>query len=864
MTNVADGGLKADLTRAFEDGLPSQLSGLHLYSNTNRPLVPADPRFSSLEEYYNLYKQSGENLNVTVPGRYRPVINNRPNLDPPDGMVVAPVVTNVSVVFSLMSQMAHANWANTVPGAGGSDFNRMVYLIYTPIITVYNPYSRPLSFSDLKVTFRNLPIGIRFLRNNQPLTNDLVALNAMRVYGGPDFNDEFTITTGTAPGRRGAVTLAPGEARVFGINQPPSAGFSELFNWTTTSKTHSNANHAVGSGWDYRSGFILDWLLPTHATRTQTALNLGVVGAKLTDEINVEVGPIAPTNAGGRFSIEFEAMVGRRAAPLGIYDYNYRDLATLDRVLRDPSTAGGRRSPFPFRMERNVPVSSITIPQGAAHSQWGSTPRQFAIFSLTARTANDSLYPGKPGITSSFVHNVLDMDVTRNHPALLPMEMQLRPITGSGANVAGSIDADLADRAFYFSGTSRGTGAISYVSLDIPRNPLVNLADLRHANLTNSGYLPLTQMTIGESLASPYVSAGRAVETSSSFGYAVPDHAWLANRNLWDGFFFSGIRNTADAALLFEETGVPLNPRLAPMPPAGTTAEQAATSATTGDAWQSVASLVALRGGFNVNSTSVEAWKAMLSSLRGAEVPVHGPVEVNVPPTNARQQVVTATNAAFPRQSRPIAESVDASNSNDNTRRWAGFRELDDAEIDRLAREIVREVRDRGPFLSMAEFVNRRIGSGAFANAGALEAAIRRSGINNNILPAGSRQLTSEQAATFGFANPQAAEGSVEEGAAGLLSQGDLLSAIGAQVTVRSDTFVIRTYGDARTGNTITARAWCEAVVQRIPEFVDPADVPDKVMPIAGRNIDSLSQANRNFGRRFEIVSFRWLHQDEV
>jgi hypothetical protein len=70
---------------------------------------------------------------------------------------------------------------------------------------------------------------------------------------------------------------------------------------------------------------------------------------------------------------------------------------------------------------------------------------------------------------------------------------------------------------------------------------------------------------------------------------------------------------------------------------------------------------------------------------------------------------------------------------------------------------------------------------------------------------------------------------------------------------------VIRAYGDARdaSGNIITARAVCEAVVRRTRNYVDPADAADiTTLPKAA--------ANLTFGRRFEIISFRWLAANEI
>ena len=93
-------------------------------------------------------------------------------------------------------------------------------------------------------------------------------------------------------------------------------------------------------------------------------------------------------------------------------------------------------------------------------------------------------------------------------------------------------------------------------------------------------------------------------------------------------------------------------------------------------------------------------------------------------------------------------------------------------------------------------------------------------------------------------------------GAPGYLTQADILQVIGPALSARSDTFVIRTYGDALdAAGKVQAQAWCEAVVQRVPQPLSP--------DASGLN-SSLAGKTNDFGRRFVITSFRWLSPGEL
>jgi hypothetical protein len=93
-------------------------------------------------------------------------------------------------------------------------------------------------------------------------------------------------------------------------------------------------------------------------------------------------------------------------------------------------------------------------------------------------------------------------------------------------------------------------------------------------------------------------------------------------------------------------------------------------------------------------------------------------------------------------------------------------------------------------------------------------------------------------------------------GLPGFLTQGDVMQVLGSTVRARSDSFVIRAYGESKNADgVVQAAVWCEAVVQRFPEPVDADGV--------GLN-HVANSAGIDFGRKFRVISFRWLNADEV
>ena len=109
-------------------------------------------------------------------------------------------------------------------------------------------------------------------------------------------------------------------------------------------------------------------------------------------------------------------------------------------------------------------------------------------------------------------------------------------------------------------------------------------------------------------------------------------------------------------------------------------------------------------------------------------------------------------------------------------------------------------MRLRGPFLSIADFINRRPGSDKdLALSGPLQSALDDKDVSiNEAFRQGERALSVAVATAQGFPFPEAEAGAKAVCAPGYVKQGDLLTTLGPLVNVRGDTFVIRGYGEAR------------------------------------------------------------------
>jgi hypothetical protein len=448
----------------------------------------------------------------------------------------------------------------------------------------------------------------------------------------------------------------------------------------------------------------------------------------------------------------------------------------------------------------------------------------------------------------------------------------------------------------------------SFVFYDIPIAPMTSLGQFMHLSdkVFNSAYAVdyLPRMSVGGSYATPDIPLNKTailagLSGSASTATTLRDNSYMANEALFDTYFFSTVppasgfnwassgtlnygsfAKTITSATIAQRQALP-NFRYTFYFKNGTNAP----AVTDLQNESKAAANLLVDGAFNVNSTSVAAWKALLTSLAGQSFLQY----------NYLTGKYVQRNPSI-----PILRfwSVCRSSANDP---WDGMRDLTDAQVTVLAQEIVKQVRLRGPFLSMGDFLNRRLGSTAtqLTTMGALQAAIENtqnagttSDVNSNIHTAGVGAAVTTGVIVSSATGATSVANIITNSATGIpgyLMQQDLVQAFAPVMTPRSDTFVIRVYGEADKSaanvistnyaslpSGVTAQAWGEAVVQRLPDYFDQTDsaltanastygLTGITMPLGdatpSKNVNTL---NQTFGRRFKIVSFRWINQNEL
>lgn len=808
LSNNAKGGLKKDLTAGlFGPGAASALSGSIFPpalggSATDRN--PGGPDWRQLRSWATLAPSGAGSLPV------------RPSTDVQAGF--HPVLSTAQ--FYLM------------PVYDSADENK-VHILVMPAVVLWNPYDRPLAAESYTVSFaRNLfpgeDPGWPNTRHNHLW---LWQLN-INAPGGPatvNIAQHRSFFSFTIP----AVSFEPGEAKVF---SPPAGKTAYI--WTDDPAAGVNALQAR-----YRPGAAFAFLSedkqnPTPKLGTDT--NPANPGGALTDFSwtiqNSRVFTVILAQGTGANTVPLQDSLMLRTGGTGTGKTSTRPMLEYNTALTTSNMQDkvvGMKFVHAFTTNSFAPAFGGRIKWLSAVNPRAATQGGIGrAFESGASSRNASLYGnlfldgGSMNIVQGFTGSKTQVghtDGTSNVNSTVLFE------ASPGREGLWSVGQFMHAPLFRWETPNKGAMTIE--------------ERIAHRGLFARFDNLIPAYAVGNSDASPFLpdlSASAVVVAGESgdalFREAVVryDYSYLLNEALWDDYFLSALPDSVVAGTQAA------NPRLLRYP------DDRGTFSIGVD---ETASRLMVDGAFNVNSTSVEAWKALLGSYLGQPVT-----------RRSGGTVAGAESVPFIRTGAPYGTAVGPTGINPaQLPAYEGFRRLSLTEIDELAKEIVRQVRLRGPFTNLAQFVNRSLDASddkELRLRGALAEAIRLSDVNESLqraaFAAGSMEIDSK------WLNTDAEEGWTNENIPGWLSQADIMSRLGSVLSARSDTFRIRSYGEYTVpGSTVSARAWCEAIVQRVPDYVDAAN-PAQAEPSA------LNATNREFGRRFVVVSFRWLREEEI
>ena len=840
--------------------------------------------------FYNRADSTGDFLNATtINGLYPPK---------PTKVAVSPYVCRQMLVWGLQE--------------GGG----LLRLTVTPVIVLHNPYNVGLRLardssssenSALRLSFRNWEtLKLTFQKNTETWTRSIGELAAGTDTSVNSF-ESFRAYLGVD------IVLQPGELRVFSYaaeGPPPVSPSTRRFMRHPVTASVPVVPLTVDKGLDTRGGF---WMNCTDATGNPLAVMNGIGGEAIT---------VSLQNSG-----VFEARVLLTSWPGDrLTSQNNTTLSSTYNTCSELNTL------MATDLSRSGGAISLTVGgTGLAVPDASSEPKILGIHDYGLRWPKDTLpFPvfshSNPmaAVTRGDANGMASGSTPAGYAFTSPSyKMVLRPAN----NWNDVIETPVGDtRAFGgLSATSGLSVVTSAVYTSVPFSAPLSLAQYTHANFGIRDQEPLFQ--IGNSFASLSNNIASTYTTDGACGAASHDHSWMANAAIYDRFFLSGAAPVINRGKVVTEakslttvldefavgTGRLANPRTRLFP----TRDPITVRAMLGDP-RRIAGTILTDGTFNVNSTSVDAWAALLAT---AKRNVMGAATELLPGTDK--------NARFPRAVRADAADYNYKTAFNDKKAWTGLATLDDAQIKLLAKSIVEETRmrirynhryqygistavsnvhyvimNRGvevplPYIGLAQFVNR-FNCGAYPNQvawqGCLQNAILRADVDGANLSNRSSPLTAAPAYdaskltvsaansgpglipyTFKPANVVATDprtnsskGHSLRAAPTSLMQSDILEAVGSSLSTRSDTFVIRCYGDATDPldpSRTLAGCWIEAVVQRIPEFCDRSQPPEtEVAKLTDGQLHNplLNQINRTLGRRFVILSTRTLTQKDL
>jgi hypothetical protein len=507
---------------------------------------------------------------------------------------VLPLIARVQWVFS------HS--AATAPGVNGTNGLLEPRLLLTPVVTMWNPYNVEIN-SPPALAFsipKPLPPALQYTINGtrNPNYNSVMSSINYNSLGGGSLR--FNISQ--------PFTLKPGETRLYspGSSNPVANG----------SVIDMQPGYRNGGGHYFTvkgpAGEVL--ALPSSST----------------------------IKADAKFDSTYND--GALIVPEGVGIY------------LDMSVSGRRH--LVYRMIYTPAIANVVYPPkknlaGATLGQCVTNPQPFLSTVFGARTASRTHLAAKGFVQSSPLVNYTAMGrkdegerlIARHyggtaHPVNSPFDYSFVAHSGAGDSLLPNFDSS--NRGYIITGFNKSDGLSRCVISELPVRPIVSLGELVNWDLRYENPIPPYAINlIGNSDATPLLPADGVVNSRDA-GLTVNlqyDDSYCANHLLFDDWFVSSIspdptnfgssgRDQRTTYTDFITGKTPLaNHAYQPIPEDLNSAAEAGgaqklytANVAAIPSWKTIASRLEVEGMFNVNSTSVKAWRALLGHARGQRV----------------------------------------------------------------------------------------------------------------------------------------------------------------------------------------------------------------------------------------------------
>ena len=649
IADVRWGGLKKDLSLLFEKSeLPDGFKQINNMEPSVRPISsdlkshnPKRPErtlfsWEQMHEFYRIYRDDTKDINPEAPLKFA---GQKPYTYP-----WVYLQSNGRATFNEQGYARHLVLLKFYANIGLQTVQRTAstydcYITYTPIITIWNPYNVEMrlkadQLNVMSLLYKICPLAYRAYRGNNPVTGWQTISQDYSQYG---FSGDWGSLFRQAPGSRDEMIISPGEIVTF--------------------SHHHARNWNLG-----RVDLVYEGFKPESISRYR---------AKVRGLENVSAGhnPGLALRFHSRWSRDDYtswwggnpgSFVVRMGTPFVAYGQHNTGEFSLPLAHNVDFFENGQD------FTQIIPDN----PSSLARFEFSDTePVIAASVGLVAKTASLPSYDNHIGwrkdwrcknwlhASPAFWGNQM-MNPSDRARAAHPFLVHFQQVTG-GAGIS-EIVPHIGRNGFLGGGESDAERVMRAPILELPTAPISSLAGFAALRLTPGWWnsQPLDRgghqaphafwegrrmgyqsgvpgIGIGNSFADPMINGnqiyqyhdnsrhqnGVRTEGFSDFW----DHGLLANDALWDSYFLSSMasepsyygnsRNSAKVVQEFYEDGKPLpNRRLQPWIK-GTTAPEAISSLKSADGWKKSAAHLMLDGGFNINSTSVEAWKAFFHGL---------------------------------------------------------------------------------------------------------------------------------------------------------------------------------------------------------------------------------------------------------